>query len=78
VAGLSLGTLSAAVLIASSSNNLAKAAYALGFGGAQASRPAAMLFILALAGFVAAAVSALCRLGQDILNLFDAVQHGEG
>jgi uncharacterized membrane protein (DUF4010 family) len=59
VAGVSLATLSAAVLIASSSNNLAKAAYALGFGGAQASRPAAMLFILAVAGFAAAAVSVL-------------------
>ncbi len=56
-AGLSLAALSAAVLIAASANNLAKAAYALGFGGAQgARRSAAMLLALAIAGFVAAAV----------------------
>jgi uncharacterized membrane protein (DUF4010 family) len=59
VTGLSVATLSAAVLIAASANNIAKAAYAVGFGGLQSSRrPAAMLCILALAG-LAAAVSML-------------------
>ena len=57
VAGLSLAVLSAAILIAASANNVAKAAYALGFGGAQSSRrSAAMLLALAVAGFAAAAV----------------------
>jgi uncharacterized membrane protein (DUF4010 family) len=56
-AGLPLGALSAAILIAASANNIAKAAYALGFGGAQNSRrPAAMLVALAIAGFAIAAV----------------------
>jgi uncharacterized membrane protein (DUF4010 family) len=60
VTGLSFATLSAAVLIAASANNLAKAAYALGFGGVQSSRrPATMLLILAIAGFAAAALSVL-------------------
>jgi uncharacterized membrane protein (DUF4010 family) len=55
--GLPLAALSAAILIAASANNVAKAAYALGFGGAQASRrSASMLLVLAVAGFAAAAV----------------------
>jgi uncharacterized membrane protein (DUF4010 family) len=58
VTGSSVATLSAAVLIAASANNVAKAAYALGFGGARsARRPAVLLVILAIAGLVAAAVS---------------------
>jgi uncharacterized membrane protein (DUF4010 family) len=49
--------LAAAVLIAASTNNLAKAGYAVGFGGfATAERPAAMLAVLALFGFAAAVV----------------------
>jgi uncharacterized membrane protein (DUF4010 family) len=60
VAGLSLMVLAAAILIAASANNIAKAAYALGFGGAvSARRPATMLLVMALAGFSAAAVYAL-------------------
>jgi hypothetical protein len=44
------------VLIAASANNLAKAAYAIGFGGlAAAKRPAILLGALALLGFAAAA-----------------------
>ncbi len=55
--GMSLLALAAAVLIAASANNLAKAGYALGFGGfTRAKRPAALLAILALLGFAAAAV----------------------
>jgi uncharacterized membrane protein (DUF4010 family) len=57
VADLSISTLSGAILIAASSNNIAKAMYALGFGGVESSRrPALMLFILAMLGFVAAAI----------------------
>jgi hypothetical protein len=57
VAGLSVAALCAAVLIAASSNNIAKAAYTLGFGGVHASRRSAlMLFGLAVIGFAAAAV----------------------
>jgi uncharacterized membrane protein (DUF4010 family) len=57
VADLSISALSGAILIAASSNNIAKAMYALGFGGVESSRrPAFMLFILAMAGFVAAAI----------------------
>ena len=53
---LSMSALSAAVLIAASSNNIAKAAFALGFGGLPGSRrPASMLIILAMAGFALAA-----------------------
>jgi uncharacterized membrane protein (DUF4010 family) len=49
--------LAAAVLIAASTNNLAKAGYAIGFGGlAAAERPSVMLVALALLGFAAAAV----------------------
>jgi uncharacterized membrane protein (DUF4010 family) len=47
----------AAVLIAASANNLAKAGYAIGFGGlAAAARPAGALAVLAVLGFAAAAV----------------------
>jgi uncharacterized membrane protein (DUF4010 family) len=57
VEGLSVTALCAAVLIAASSNNIAKAAYALGFGGVHASRRSAlMLFALGVIGFAAAAV----------------------
>jgi uncharacterized membrane protein (DUF4010 family) len=62
VSGLSVAALSAAILIASSSNNLAKAGYALGFGGVEgARRPAAMLVGLALVGYAAAVIYALWR-----------------
>lgn len=55
VAGMAKPALAAAVLIASSSNNVVKAAYAIGFGGfAAARRPAAMLLVLAVLGVVAA------------------------
>ena len=55
--GMGLSALAAAVLIAASTNNLAKAGYAIGFGGvAAAKRPASMLAILALLGFAVAAV----------------------
>ena len=54
--GISVSALAAAVLIAASANNLAKAGYAVGFGGfAGTRRPAAILVILALLGFAAAA-----------------------
>jgi uncharacterized membrane protein (DUF4010 family) len=57
VTGLSVTALAAAILIAASSNNIAKAIYAIGFGGLEASRrPAFMLFVLAILGFAAAAV----------------------
>jgi uncharacterized membrane protein (DUF4010 family) len=57
VAGMSVANLCAAVLIAAASNNVAKAAYAIGFGGmAAARRPAAMLLALALLGLLAAAI----------------------
>ena len=57
VAGLSVAALCAAILIAASSNNIAKAIYALIFGGIEASRRSAfLLFILAMLGFAAAAV----------------------
>jgi len=57
VSGLSIAMLSGAIMIAASANNLAKAAYALGFGGMQsACRPAFMLVLLALLGFAAAAI----------------------
>ncbi|HEY1472708.1 MAG TPA: DUF4010 domain-containing protein [Pseudolabrys sp.] len=59
VAGMSVAILSAAVLIAASSNNLAKAAYAIGFGGLEAARrPAFMLLALSVLGVVAAAIYA--------------------
>jgi len=51
VAGMSLQAVSAAILIAASSNNVLKALYALIFGGAQACRrPAALLCSLGLVG----------------------------
>jgi uncharacterized membrane protein (DUF4010 family) len=57
IGGMSVASLSAAVLIAASSNNVAKAAYAIGFGGLTAARrPAIMLFALAVLGVVAAAI----------------------
>ena len=57
VPGLSATMLSAAVLIAASSNNIAKAIYALSFGKVEFSRrPALMLLALATLGFAAAAV----------------------
>jgi uncharacterized membrane protein (DUF4010 family) len=57
VAGMSLAGLCAAVVIAASSNNAAKAAYALGFGGVEGGRrPAVMLLVLAALGYVAAAI----------------------
>ena len=55
VAGLSLQTLSAAILIAASSNNILKAIYTIVFGGWTAARRAAIpLLGLALLGFAAA------------------------
>jgi uncharacterized membrane protein (DUF4010 family) len=57
VTGLSVTALSAAILIAASSNNIAKMLYALGFGGGESSRRSAfMLFVLAILGFIAATV----------------------
>jgi uncharacterized membrane protein (DUF4010 family) len=54
--GMSPSALAAAVLIAASTNNLAKAGYAIGFGGLAAERPAAMLAALAMLALAAAAV----------------------
>ena len=60
VTDLSVTTLSTAILIAASSNNIAKAIYAVAFGGVKSSRRAAwMLVILAILGFAAAAVYTL-------------------
>jgi uncharacterized membrane protein (DUF4010 family) len=60
VTDLSVTTLSIAILIAASANNIAKAIYAVAFGGIQPSRRAAwMLVILAILGFAAAAVYTL-------------------
>jgi uncharacterized membrane protein (DUF4010 family) len=57
VAGLTGAGIAAAILIAASSNNVVKSAYAIGFGGFTAARrPAAMLLILAVAGLAAAAI----------------------
>lgn len=57
VPGLHPGAAAAAVFIAASANNLAKAAYAIGFAGwAMAARSAVMLTVLGLLGFVAAAL----------------------
>ena len=55
IGGMSVASLCAAVLIAASSNNVAKAAYAVGFGGAGARRPAVMLLALSLLGVIVAA-----------------------
>jgi len=59
VAGMSVAGLCAAVLIAASSNNVAKAAYAIGFGGEAARRPAFMLLVLSLLGIIAAVIYVL-------------------
>jgi uncharacterized membrane protein (DUF4010 family) len=57
VFAMPLSAIAAAVLIAASANNLAKAGYAIGFGGpAAAERPAITLAVLALLGFATAAV----------------------
>jgi hypothetical protein len=55
--GMPLSAVAAAVVIAASANNLAKAGYAIAFGGlAAAERPALALAFLALLGFAIAAV----------------------
>jgi uncharacterized membrane protein (DUF4010 family) len=55
--GMSLSAAAAAILITASTNNLAKAGYAIGFGGLAAAKgPAIVLVVLALLGFTAAAV----------------------
>ena len=56
VSDMSATLLAAVVLIAAASNNVAKAVYAVGFGGAVARRPAYLLMLLALAGVGAAAI----------------------
>ena len=56
IGGMSVASLCAAVLIAASSNNVAKAAYAIGFGGMAGRRPAVILLALALLGLLAAAI----------------------
>jgi uncharacterized membrane protein (DUF4010 family) len=56
IAGMPVASLCAAVLIAASSNNVAKAAYAVGFGGAAARQAAIMLVVLSLLGLIAAAI----------------------
>ena len=56
VPGMSLSAAAAAILIAVSANNLAKAGYAIGFGGLrQTRRPALALAILAALGLATAA-----------------------
>ena len=56
VVDLSITTLSATILIAASSNNVAKAIYAITFGGKSSRRPALVLVVLGLLGFAIAAV----------------------
>jgi len=56
IGGMSVASLCAAVLIAASSNNVAKAAYAIGFGGMAGRRSAVMLLALSALGIVAAAI----------------------
>ncbi len=56
IGDMSAASLCAAVLIAASSNNVAKAAYAIGFGGLAGHRPAIMLLVLAVLGLAAAAI----------------------
>ena len=52
--GMGLSSVAAAVLIAASANNIAKAGYAIGFGGvATANRPAVSMVVLALLGLAA-------------------------
>lgn len=56
-AGMSVPAVAAAILVAASANNLAKAGYALGFGGFKPTRrAAAMLVLLGCLGFAAAAL----------------------
>ena len=55
--GMPPSAAAAAVLIAASANNLAKGAYAIGFGGFRAAlRPASLLVALAVLGFTVAGV----------------------
>jgi uncharacterized membrane protein (DUF4010 family) len=55
--GIAAPAAAAAVLIAASANNLAKAAYAVGFGGLMAAkRPTILLGVLAVLGFATAAI----------------------
>ena len=56
IANVPVGVLGAAVLIAAASNNAAKAAYAIGFGGRPARRPAFLLAVLAALSVAAAAL----------------------
>ena len=56
IGGMSVASLCAAVLIAASSNNVAKAAYSIGFGGMAGRRPAMLLLALALLGLLAASI----------------------
>ena len=72
VTGLSAAMLSTAVLIAASSNNIAKAIYAIAFEGADSLRRAAwMLVVLAILGFAAAAVyPAVCTVLNVQSNKF--------
>jgi uncharacterized membrane protein (DUF4010 family) len=56
IAGVPVGDLCAAVLIAASSNDVVKGGYALAFGGRGARRPAFMLLALAILGVAAATV----------------------
>ena len=56
IGGMSVASLCAAVLIAASSNNVAKAAYAIGFGGMAGRPPAMLLLALALLGLLAASI----------------------
>jgi uncharacterized membrane protein (DUF4010 family) len=56
IGGMSVASLCTAVLIAAASNNVAKAAYAIGFGGMAGRRPAVMLLALALLGLLAASI----------------------
>ena len=55
-AGLGAPATAAAVLIAASANNVAKAGYAVGFGGRVATRPAVLLLLLAVLGLAGAAL----------------------
>ena len=56
IGGMSVASLCTAVLIAAASNNVAKAAYAIGFGDMAGRRPAVMLLALALLGLLAASI----------------------
>ena len=56
IGGMSVASLCAAVLIAASSNNVAKAAYAIGICDMAGRRPAVMLLALALLGLLAASI----------------------